>query len=136
MAHLRNCILCGKEYDYCPRCDRTRPAYFIKYCSENCKEIHLVENRYSFNHLTQQGAADVLNTLDLSNLENFNETDKAYIKGILSINDKVKNEKVIENTDDEVFVSVNEVVDAEDVIEPNEIAVPTKPKFKKSNKKN
>ena len=83
MAHLRNCILCGTEYDYCPRCDDTKPTFYLKYCGENCRDIDLILNRHAFKHLTDIEAADELKKCDLAKLDKFNKTAKEYIEKIL-----------------------------------------------------
>jgi len=132
MAHIRKCILCGDEYEYCPRCDKTKPSFYLKYCSENCKEIALIDNKYKFNHLTAEEALNELNKLDLSKLESFNEIIKERIKKILSTK-KVAKDKVEEKDKENEDTSVEEETET---IEPGEIIVPAKPKFKRSNKKN
>jgi len=90
MGRLRNCILCGTQYEYCPRCDDTKPTYFLKYCSENCKTISLILNQYSFKHLTKEQAIEELNKCDLSKLKNFEEKEKTYIESILKVDDVVE----------------------------------------------
>ena len=108
MAHLRNCILCGTEYDYCPRCDETRPTFYLKYCGENCRDISLILNRYAFKHLTKEEAAEELSKCDLSKLESFNEKEREYIKEIL----KAPKPVVIEEPVVEEEVPVEESIEA------------------------
>lgn len=84
MAHLRNCVLCGKVYDYCPRCDATEPTYKLKYCSENCEKVALVMNKYAFKHMTQEEAAMELLKLNVE-LEKYNEHNQEYLKNILDV---------------------------------------------------
>ena len=84
MARLRTCVLCGKEYEYCPRCDETEPTYKLKYCSENCDKVALVMNRYAFKHLTQEEAAMELLKLNVE-LDKYNDHNREYIKNILDI---------------------------------------------------
>ena len=134
MAHLRNCILCGKEYDYCPRCDETQPTYLLKYCGANCKEISLVLNKYTFKHLTKDEAADELAKLDLSRRDNFTEKFKTQIDEIMKAEKPVIKEEV---TDPYEAIPVNPVKElvkeSEDLVNEE---VKTIPKNKKPIKKN
>lgn len=132
MAHLRNCILCGKEYDYCPRCDETQPTYLLKYCGANCKEISLVLNKYTFKHLTKDEAADELKKLDLSKLNNFTEKFKTQINEIIKVEKPIVKE--------EVFIKpAEDDIEPENLIEePKELAkeeVVSSPKYRRPNKK-
>ena len=98
MAHIRKCTLCGTEYDYCPRCDKTIDTLYLKYCSENCRDIALVINKASFDVITKEEAAEELSKLDLSKLDNYKERTKEFVKGII---DTPKN--------DDEFKSVDEI---------------------------
>lgn len=89
MAHLRNCTLCGTTYDYCPRCDETKPTFYLKYCSDNCKNISVIINKFGFKHLTKDEAAKELAALDLSKLEQFRDRVKETIKDIMKPIEKV-----------------------------------------------
>jgi len=82
MAHLRNCVLCRSTYDYCPHCDETKPTFHLKYCSENCHNIALIENKYTFKHLTKEEAAMELLKCNVE-LEKYKENEREYIKSIL-----------------------------------------------------
>lgn len=82
MAHLRNCVLCGTAYEYCPRCDETEPAYKLKYCGQNCNDISSILNKYAFKHLTKEEAAMELLKLNVE-LDKYNDHNKNYIKDIL-----------------------------------------------------
>ena len=97
MAHLRNCTLCGTTYDYCPRCDETKPTFYLKYCSDNCKNISVIINKFGFKHLTKDEAAKELAALDLSQLEQFRDRVKETIKDIMKVEAPV--EEVVEVAD-------------------------------------
>ena len=90
MAHLRNCTLCGTQYDYCPRCDETQPTYLLKYCGKNCKDISLVLNKLQFGHLTKEEAADELKKLDLTKLDKFSVGAKKVIEDVMKTEEVVK----------------------------------------------
>lgn len=99
MARLRTCVLCGKKYEYCPRCDETKPTFYLKYCSENCRDISTIMNKYTFKHLNQEAAAMELSKLDLE-LDKYKEQDRKYIEGILAV--AKKPEPIIEKVEDDV----------------------------------
>lgn len=83
MAHIRKCTLCGSEYDYCPRCDKTKETFYLKYCSENCKDIALVINKAAFNVITKEEAAEEFAKYDLSKLDSYKEVTREFVKGIV-----------------------------------------------------
>ena len=64
----RKCILCGKEYNYCPTCtkDRNKPLWHKLYDSENCKNIFNALNDYNFNLISKEEAQAKLRSCDLS----------------------------------------------------------------------
>lgn len=84
MANLRKCIVCGKEYEYCPRCSRFAhlPKYMFTYCSENCKEIDYITASYANGHITVEDAKAQLKNYDLTEKDNFLEPTKTLIVGI------------------------------------------------------
>ena len=100
MAHIRKCAVCGSEYDYCPKCDETKPTFYLKYCSDNCNNISLILNKFAFNHLTKEEAAMELLKADLANLDKYSAKKQAMIADILS-----------------TVKTPNEVVSIEDTIE-------------------
>lgn len=64
----RKCILCQKEYNYCPTCnkDRNKPLWHKLYDSENCKNIFNALNDYNFNLISKEEAQAKLKCCDLS----------------------------------------------------------------------
>lgn len=58
MAHIRKCTVCGKEYNYCPRCRQYEhlPKWYVNYCGEDCKETYTILNKLAFNHITTEEA--------------------------------------------------------------------------------
>lgn len=42
MAKERECIFCGKKYEYCPHCSDTNkyPEWMFNFCSEKCHDIY------------------------------------------------------------------------------------------------
>ena len=121
MVHLRNCVLCGASYNYCPRCDETEPTYKLKYCSQNCNDISLVLNKYAFKHLTQEEAAMELLKLNVE-LDKYNDHNQEYIKNILDVMKKPEPKVEVQPVD-------------EPVVEPAVEEVPVKASRKPSSRR-
>ena len=53
----RKCILCGKEYEYCPSCpkDAKKETWYAIYDSENCKDISKALTDYNLKKITFRG---------------------------------------------------------------------------------
>jgi hypothetical protein len=65
---MRKCVLCGKEYEFCPTCnkDKHKPMWYKLYHDENCKNIFDALNNYHFELTTKEEAKDILSKCDLS----------------------------------------------------------------------
>lgn len=128
----RKCIICGKEYSYCPVCgqDLKKPSWYTIFCGDNCNEIYGVVTTYRDGGCTLDTARDVLNGLDLSAVDNaeFNATTRKQIKGILC-------DAVVQPVVEEVS-EVNEAVEEAPVKdeEPAEETSEKKPEVKHENK--
>lgn len=96
MADNRTCIVDLKEYKYCPHCggyDSNETWRFI-YCSENCRRIDNVLQRYASGKISELEAQDEFEKLDMSNANNFHKVTKKTLDKIYS----VKKKKVVEKT--------------------------------------
>lgn len=52
MAVTRNCVCCGRQYDFCPNCSKTsEPAWKVSFCSETCKELFNIVSAYNMNRI-------------------------------------------------------------------------------------
>lgn len=114
MARLRTCVLCGKKYEYCPRCDETKPTFYLKYCGENCRDISTIMNKYTFKHLNQEAAAMELSKLNLE-LDKYKEQDREYIEGILAV--AKKPEPIVEEVEVQVEPEAETEVETEVEVE-------------------
>ena len=82
MAHERKCMVCGKEYRYCPRCDEFKgmPTWMFEFDKEECRKLYYdIVNPYAFKHITKEEAQNRLKDIDLSGYDLF----PADIKKIL-----------------------------------------------------
>ena len=64
----RKCILCGKEYKYCPSCpkDAKKETWYAIFDSENCKNISKALTDYNLNKISKDEARNALLACDLS----------------------------------------------------------------------
>lgn len=64
----RKCILCGKDYKYCPSCpkDAKKETWYAIYDSENCKNISKALTDYNLNKISKEEARKALSVCDLS----------------------------------------------------------------------
>ena len=83
---LRTCVLCGKNYSFCPVCnpeDRLKPMWYFCWCSDNCHEIDEVTSAFEDGRMTDIEAKAKLEKLDLSRKEYFGESYKNSIVSIM-----------------------------------------------------
>lgn len=80
----KKCILCGKTYTYCSRCEEFDhlPRWMEIYCSDNCKKIFNILTDYNAKILPAKEAAKRLKDCDISNVGNFHEFNQKLIAEI------------------------------------------------------
>jgi len=90
MAHERNCIVCGKQYRYCPKCAQysNMEKWHIEYCNEQCKNTYSTINKYMFKHIDKDTAKMLLEGNDISQNSNLLPKWKEVINEILKIEEK------------------------------------------------
>ena len=81
---MRKCVLCGKEYEYCPGCpkDYRKPLWHKLYHDENCRNIFEELNNYNFKLATKEETKDILSNCDLT-IE-LNDHYRSEIEAIMS----------------------------------------------------
>jgi hypothetical protein len=96
----RRCIICGKEYSYCPKCrkDKDKPVWMFTFDSQNCHDIYQVLIDEQYGHITEAEAKAALQKLDLSSKKDFDENTRILIDKILSYS----GEKAVEAPKEEV----------------------------------
>ncbi len=64
----RKCILCSKEYKYCPSCpkDAKKETWYAIFDSENCKNISKALTDYNLHKISKDEARNALLACDLS----------------------------------------------------------------------
>ena len=75
-ANERTCIVCGKKYQYCPRCEQYSmlPKWMSIYHDANCREIFRTATEYNAGHLSDDEARERFSKCDLSDKEHFAES--------------------------------------------------------------
>ena len=75
-AKTRNCIVCGKEYEYCNRCSShaTMPTWMALYHDDNCRSIMNIATEYMAGNITNSDAKSQLDKCDLTDKKNFRES--------------------------------------------------------------
>ena len=91
MAHERNCIICGKEYRYCPKCAQydSMEKWHVEYCSEQCRNTYLIINKYAFKHIDKETAKMLLEGNGISKDTNLLPKWKEFADEILKEENKV-----------------------------------------------
>lgn len=89
MSDTRKCLICGKEYDYCPNCGRYNylPRWMFSYHDENCKNIGAALNDYKAKNKTPIEVKRMLEKTDLSKKDTFVPAFKKMIDEILKVED-------------------------------------------------
>lgn len=64
----RKCICCSTEYQYCNTCseDKSKPAWYAIYCSENCKKLFQAVSGYLANAVSIEETRARFDDCDLS----------------------------------------------------------------------
>lgn len=81
----RKCIICNCEYHYCPTCseDSEKPTWYFIFHNKNCHDIYDVCTQYRDKEIDAEKANEILSSLDLSDIENFEETTRLQIEEIM-----------------------------------------------------
>lgn len=95
MAAPRKCIVCRKEYNYCPHCghDNSSETWRNSFCSENCRSIFKVCKDYVDKEIKPAEAKKKLEGLNLSRLEKFAKIIQGNVIDILSYKPKTRKKK-------------------------------------------
>lgn len=101
---IRRCVVCGKEYEYCPRhvMNKNKPMFYFSFCSEDCKNIYDIASKFETGAITKYDAETELKKLDLSRLDYFGQSYKNSIKKIFETSKmpKKKNAELVKSKEE------------------------------------
>ena len=105
------CILCGKTYTYCSRCEEFDhlPRWMEIYCSDNCRTIFNTLTEYNAENITAREAAERMKDCDMSDVSKFHEVNQKMIAKIQKETADIKLQKISEKD----IVEPDSVVDEE-----------------------
>lgn len=64
-----HCLCCGEEYNFCPKCAITKPAYDAEnFCSKAHSEIFAILSKHGCGLATAEDTLNALKDYDLTNL--------------------------------------------------------------------
>ena len=65
--------MCAKKYEHCSHCGATPELWKNIFCSENCRDIYNVLNKYDGNLITKEDGVEQLKKFDLRVVSKFND---------------------------------------------------------------
>ena len=97
----KKCLLCGKEFKFCPTCQQKGPAEAWKniFDKEECRTIFHLACDYAQNEVDADTAKSILAKCDLSNKDSYKPDIRRFIDNIIGSPD-VK-EKVVDDKTEE-----------------------------------
>lgn len=88
----RRCIVCGKEYNYCPSCSEANtPSWKSIYHDENCKKVFAVASWYLSGSITKEQAKSKFEKCDLSKKYLFNAEIQRAINETMVKKEQIQN---------------------------------------------
>lgn len=124
----KKCILCGKTYTYCSRCEEFDhlPRWMEIYCSDNCRIIFNTLTEYNAKNITVKEAAKRLEKCDMSDAGKYHEVNQKMITEIQEKTTDIKTQK----TPEEEIVEP-EIVSVEENSEETETRKPVRTRKRK-----
>lgn len=97
----RNCIICGKEYRYCPNCgaDNKDETWRYLYDSEECMNVFNILSRFKNGHIGKEEAKSQFKALKISRDKKFTAEIQKQIDDILKVEKAPKEEMQIVKED-------------------------------------
>lgn len=100
MANLTKCMICGKQYTYCPNCANTHGWRFYTDSYEHY-QIYMAITQYKDNFITKEEVRATLNRLGIksnSDLGKFKPNIAEYISKILAVEEKPETKTLLKKT--------------------------------------
>ena len=104
----KKCLLCGKEFKFCPTCQQKSAADAWKniFDKEECRTIFHLACDYAQGEVDADTAKKILSGCDLSNKDSFKPEIVTFINNILSapVVDEKEDETRSEEIEEEIIV--------------------------------
>lgn len=87
--HVRSCAICQQTYRYCNNCSEYDhlPAWMLRWCSENCKDLDNIISSYGMHEISASEAAKQLKSIDTSRMEFWPESyQRVYARIMTEVN--------------------------------------------------
>lgn len=90
MSHIRKCICCGVEYEYCPNCnsDSRYPKWMVSYDTESCKDVFNVVSGYNMGIISADSVKGVLNKYSITDYSKYKDSIAKVLKEITKANEQ------------------------------------------------
>ena len=97
MSKERNCIFCGKSYQYCPNCGEynSLPKWMYNFDSEKCHDLYEVIGGYNIGKKTKEDIQQVLIKHNITDYSQFSQ--KLQNKLNMQYFNTVENSKIFES---------------------------------------
>ena len=119
MAYERICIIDKTAYEYCSKCGHynSEETWRNLYCSENCRNIWNIINKYNTKQWDISKAKNALEDCNLSSIDKSTGGIKKILDEILNSQDKEIEVISVENLEDVPAVESAEVVEESKIVE-------------------
>ena len=90
----RTCVVCGREYSYCPHCekDRNDETWRMVYCSNDCREVFKTVVDYKNGRIDGNAANGRLRFVDLGRRDFYQPEIKGLVGDILSYQEESRSD--------------------------------------------
>ena len=98
MKELRTCVVCGVQYDFCPKCNKDEPIWKFTFCSEKCKNTYHVLSAYENGMISADDTNNALKKLDMTD---FQSVGKSYSDTLKKLKEELQETKQASSNNDE-----------------------------------
>ena len=68
-GNVYTCVVCGKEHQFCPKCQIVRPNYdYERYCSKEHSDIFAILSKHGCGLATAEETLEAIASYDTTNL--------------------------------------------------------------------
>ena len=86
MSEIRECLICGNKYKYCPHCNHD-PSWKMIYDTEWCKQIGNVVSAYNMKMINKDKASSMLNGIAIKDFSNYKKEIAEVLQEIMTVSE-------------------------------------------------